>query len=356
MADRSLARTGVFAVVHLAMASVVACAGSAGLDLDDTHVNGVDASGKDTATGPVCGLLGEACPPGFECVPQLAPLLPNGIREWCYSSSERAVYVPGGPFWYGCNPLKQDPCPAWYDEPYQVEVTTRPYAILQSPVTVVEYEACEEAQYPGCDPVTGPDTALGATGWESVPWFPLIAPETTWYQAKAYCEWWGDTTGKPWRLCSEAEWEKAVLGGCETLRSQVEGLGVTCAQAARKYPWGDEATDCELQYRLPCNHEPPFARDPIGYHPMSASAYGVIDVMGGGGEQWVEDCAYAKTVPGIPPDGSARVADCFPSSEKEEAWRMTRGYQQDLRDSTAAGRRPLRPSIQSSGVICCRDM
>ena len=51
---------------------------------------------------------------------------------------------------------------------------------------------------------------------------PLSGP--SWYDAIAYCEWIRGLTGKPFRLPSEAEREKAARGGLE----------------GQEYPWGNE--------------------------------------------------------------------------------------------------------------------
>jgi formylglycine-generating enzyme required for sulfatase activity len=45
----------------------------------------------------------------------------------------------------------------------------------------------------------------------------------SWPDAVAYCEWLSDATGATYRLPTEAEWEKAALGGTD----------------GTKYPWGD---------------------------------------------------------------------------------------------------------------------
>jgi formylglycine-generating enzyme required for sulfatase activity len=46
----------------------------------------------------------------------------------------------------------------------------------------------------------------------------------SWYDAAAYCEWLAARTGKPYRLPTEAEWERAARGGIE----------------GKLYTWGDE--------------------------------------------------------------------------------------------------------------------
>ena len=51
---------------------------------------------------------------------------------------------------------------------------------------------------------------------------PVVGP--SWNDAIAYCEWIRGVTGKPFRLPSEAEREKAARGGLE----------------GQEYPWGNE--------------------------------------------------------------------------------------------------------------------
>ena len=63
---------------------------------------------------------------------------------------------------------------------------------------------------------------------------PAVAP--SWYDAQAYCAWLSQRQGKPVRLPTEAEREKAARGGL----------------AGRDYPWGDQLpADCSGGYQGP---------------------------------------------------------------------------------------------------------
>jgi formylglycine-generating enzyme required for sulfatase activity len=82
----------------------------------------------------------------------------------------------------------------------------------------------------------------------------------SWDAALAYCQWLSEKTGEPYRLPSEAEWEKAARG--------TDG---------RIYPWGNELPDANR-----CNFaDSARGTTPVGqYSPQGDSPYGCADMAG----------------------------------------------------------------------------
>ncbi len=73
----------------------------------------------------------------------------------------------------------------------------------------------------------------------------------SWFDAVAYCEWFCERTGKPFRLPTEAEWERAARGGLES----------------RLYTWGDEPPQMQPRYAelWRTGPEPGGVRPPNGF-------------------------------------------------------------------------------------------
>jgi formylglycine-generating enzyme required for sulfatase activity len=103
-------------------------------------------------------------------------------------------------------------------------------------------------------------------GWEDGQFPPEKANHpvvsVTWYEALAYTQWLAEVTGKPYRLPSEAEWEKAARGD----------------QDKREYPWGHEFDPKKAN--LGIGDERVGGTSPVGIYPGGASPTGILDLSG----------------------------------------------------------------------------
>jgi formylglycine-generating enzyme required for sulfatase activity len=190
------------------------------------------------------------------------------------------VLIPEGPFVMGVFN------PGYPEDPKHV-VTLSSYCIDRTEVTVSAYGVCETAG--GCPsppfPV-GPDD------------HPMT--QVNWAAADTYCEW----AGK--RLPTEAQWEKAARGGCETVAPPECG-----PEDERGYPWGGATPTCVLANLMECVA----GTAPVGSHPAGDSPYGLHD-MAGNVAEWVADwyddhyyetCASGCSDPTGPSAGTTRI-------------------------------------------------
>ncbi|HLV96037.1 MAG TPA: formylglycine-generating enzyme family protein [Candidatus Acidoferrales bacterium] len=93
---------------------------------------------------------------------------------------------------------------------------------------------------------------------------PVVAP--SWFDAVAYCDWLSRMTGQPYRLPTEAEWERAARGGIEQ----------------KPYPWGDEPPESLPNYASRWKTGP----EPVGR--AERNAYGLCDI-GANVHEWCSD-------------------------------------------------------------------
>lgn len=127
----------------------------------------------------------------------------------------------------------------------------------------------------------------------------------SWYDAKAYVAWLSTTTGKPYRLPSEAEWEYAARAGTTTSRYWGDGRQEACRYGnvgdRSQIGLGGTADDF-----FPC-YDGYVRTAPVGR--FEPNAFGLHDMLGNVWE-FVEDCWIAdyRTTP---PTQEARAdADC----------------------------------------------
>jgi len=205
-------------------------------------------------------------------------LTPEQLRAYIYLTSRAApqptpeevvreafepqmVRIPAGEFLMGTEEEDVDAISKKYSierkyierETPQHEIFVEEFEIGKYPVTNFEYRAF--VQDTGHEP---PRHWEGDQYPEELGDHPVVY--VTWHDAVAYCEWLSEKTGQPYRLPTEAEWEKAARG--------TDG---------RQFPWGDEwdASKCNTR------EGGPGTTTPVGqYSPHGDSPYGVTDMAG----------------------------------------------------------------------------
>jgi formylglycine-generating enzyme required for sulfatase activity len=155
--------------------------------------------------------------------------------------------VPAGPFLMGSDQHQDEQ--AAEDEMPQHTVTLPAYEIARYPLTVSEYRCFW--QYSLCN---------SPEGWSLQQQHsdrPVVG--VSWHDALAYAAWLAKVTRQPWRLPTEAEWEKAARG--------IDG---------RIYPWGDHWDHT----RANTNDGGPGTTTPVGRYSNGTSPYGAQDMAG----------------------------------------------------------------------------
>jgi formylglycine-generating enzyme required for sulfatase activity len=197
-------------------------------------------------------------------------LKPKDSFKECTDCPEMIV-VPAGSFVMGSSSTEPGHKP---DEAPQHTVTiATAFAVSKFELTFAEWDAC--ASHGDCDPHIS-DGGFGR-GQQ-----PVI--NVTWDDARRYVAWLSTTTGKPYRLLSDAEYEYAARAGTETA-----------------HPWGSDVgagnTNC-----IGCGGQWN-GKQPAPVGSFAANQFGLYDTIGNVWE-WVEDCAH-DNYNGAPQNGSA---------------------------------------------------
>ncbi|WP_050629993.1 SUMF1/EgtB/PvdO family nonheme iron enzyme [Bradyrhizobium viridifuturi] len=193
------------------------------------------------------------------------------------------VSLKGGSFSMGSN---DDPS----ERPIR-KVTVKPFAMGKFPVTVREWNACAAAKACG----------FTASGKDDVP-----VTNVSWSDAKQYVAWLAELMKKPYRLPSEAEWEYAARGGTQS-----------------KYWWGDQVQPGHVGCK-DCGGDAS-AEQPVKVGSFKPNPFGLYD-MGGGVDQWVEDC-WHRNYQGAPDDGAVWTGgDCGSHVIRSGSWKNDARY------------------------------
>jgi formylglycine-generating enzyme required for sulfatase activity len=170
------------------------------------------------------------------------------------------IRIPAGAFYMGSDP-ERDNYGMVYEQP-QHRVYVSEFYIGKYPITNEQYAAFVQAT--SYEPPEHWSEGKMPSGKED---HPVI--EVSWEDAVKFCQWLEQETGKPYRLPTEAEWEKAARG-----------------TDSRIYPWDDDIWD-----ETKCNTSENGVRvmTPVGqFSPQGDSPYGVSD-MAGNVWEWCAD-------------------------------------------------------------------
>lgn len=207
-------------------------------------------------------------------------LKPVDVFRDCAACPEMVI-VPAGSFLMGSDKASDPDHDATEAPRHEVRIA-KPFAVGRFEVTFEEWDACVAAG--GCNGYRPADGGWGRSRR------PVI--NISWADAQAYVAWLSATTGKPYRLLTEAEWEYAARAGTTTRFTSGDDPRDLCAFGNGAVPWVRACTNAFANRTAP-----------IGQ--FKANAFGLHDTIGNVWE-WVDDCWHASHV-GAATDGATRT-------------------------------------------------
>lgn len=226
----------------------------------------------------------------------------KGKTEWFrdLDVGPEMVVIPDGSFIMG-SPESEER--RRENEGPQHKVTfVKPFAVSRFAVTFDEWDAC--AADGGCNGYKAKDEGWGRGRR------PVI--NVSWDDTKAYIDWLGKKTGKPYRLLSEAEWEYVARAGTTTA-----------------FWWGNSISTHQANYgsvladvfgflsAKPAKGET--RQRTLAVNSFEPNPWGLYQVHGNVWE-WMEDC-YDDSYNGTPTDGSAWISgDCVSRVVRGGSW------------------------------------
>ena len=245
-------------------------------------------------------------------VVRVAPGEPGALQD-CADCPE-LVEIPAGSFSMGSQSGH------WSERPVHRVTLGKPFALGKYEVTVGQWQACMDAG--ACGPMPAMQNVSDTSPIHNV----------SWNEIQAYLEWLSQTTGKTYRLPTEAEWEYAARGGTKTRYWWGEAIGARNANCEDCGGAWDRKTPAQVGS---------FAANPFGLHDMN-----------GGVMEWIADCWYPD-YEGEPADGSARQSgDCSQRVLRGGSWRNDQTY------ATVSSRLSYDASVRyyTNGFRVARDM
>jgi formylglycine-generating enzyme required for sulfatase activity len=232
------------------------------------------------------------------------------------------VVIPTGKFVMGAEAGEE----GRYEGPEHAVAIARSFAIARDPITVAQfrtfvtatgYKAATDCIVPRngtYEKVPGSDWRDPAMGRPPKDDEPVVC--INWNDAQAYVKWLAKTSGKPYRMLTEAEWEYVAKDRKRT-----------------RFPWGDNPADACANANLMDASVPAAQRvegaaqtcsdgyaalAPVGK--FKANSFGVNEMVGNVWT-WVQDCYVMPYPKDTPTDGSAyETPACERRSVRGASW------------------------------------
>ncbi|HEX2011932.1 MAG TPA: formylglycine-generating enzyme family protein, partial [Roseateles sp.] len=236
-------------------------------------------------------------------------LLTRGFRDCAEAYCPDLVGIPAGAFLMG-SPAGEPGRKA--DEGPQHPVGLAGFAMSRTEVTQKQWRALmgsNPSAFPACSG-NGDDCPV---------------EQVSWAEAQAFVRKLSETTGKAYRLPSEAEWEYAARAGSTT--PFISGTTITALQAN----FDDSATTQDGQPGKKLERTTAVAS-------YGANGFGLFD-MAGNVWEWTEDC-WHPNYEGAPQDGSAWTSggNCAARVARGGGWHNAgAGLRSALRSETKSG-------------------
>lgn len=212
---------------------------------------------------------------------EAAGIQPMDTFRECQSCPEMIV-IPAGQFMIGSP--QNEPDRNANEGPQRPVNFTKKFAVGKFAITFEEWDACVAGG--GCEGYRPADEGLRGR-------FPVI--NVSWSDAQTYVAWLTKTTGKSYRLLSEAEREYVTRAGTST----IFWFGNTISSAQANY-------DGRTAYNGGSSGE--YRQRRLAVDALAPNPFGLYHVHGNV-EEWVEDC-WLGDHSQAPADGAARVGEC----------------------------------------------
>lgn len=242
------------------------------------------------------------------------------------------VPIPGGSFFMG-SPASEEGRSSNEGPQHKVTIE-KAFAVGRTHITRVEWarfvKATGHKSDGGCWTWTGGDWKENKSaswqwpGFEQDDTHPAIC--VNWSDAKAYVAWLSTTTGKEYRLLTEAEAEYTARGVTVAGKHAPYFFGGDPKDLCRYANGADKTAAAKFSSWTvhPCNDGYVFTAPAMSFEP---NRFGLHDVQGNAWG-WVEDC-WHDNYAGAPVDGSAWTAgECKYRVLRGGSWK---DYQQNLR-------------------------